>query len=396
MSSASPEPGRKPATPPGGSGQPPAAPTPPERERRGIPGVAIASIVAGILLVLVLLPEVLLYPAEPEAPPQPDWTRELATLQAHNEALEEEVTRLEGLLGGGICRLEDGTLQLPGADPAAPDPANPDPASPDPANPEPGGQKTELPAEILSPELVSATPPAGGAAVPLVELLDNSVALVVAINADGFTTGSAFAVAPGLMLTNRHVIEGATEVWVVNQGLGEVRPAAVRAATPGSGLGERDYALLAVEGAEALPALGFAPLNAAVERLTDVVAAGFPGMLLTTDQQYQALIEGDATAIPSLVLTQGIVTVVQQGGTVPLVVHSAQVSPGNSGGPLVDLCGRVVGINAFVQGDATSAHVNYALAGNDLAAFLAEAGVSPTVIDGACQPQSVAAAATPQ
>ena len=82
---------------------------------------------------------------------------------------------------------------------------------------------------------------------------------------------------------------------------------------------------------------------------------------------------------------------VQAGGAVPLVVHSAQVSPGNSGGPLVDLCGRVVGINTFVQGDQTAAHVNYALSGGDLLGFLKANGVAPQSSAGACNPTAVTA-----
>jgi S1-C subfamily serine protease len=120
-------------------------------------------------------------------------------------------------------------------------------------------------------------------------------------------------------------------------------------------------------------------------------------MLLSTDEQFKSLVQGNAQAVPQLVLTQGIVTVVQEGGSVPLVVHSAQVSPGSSGGPLVDLCGRVLGLNTFVTSDRTAAHVNYALSANDLGQFLQQSGVTPVTQDGTCQPQQVAAtgAATP-
>lgn len=385
-----------PAGPPGAS-EPPGGSEP--TRRRAIPGVAIASVVAGIILVLLLLPEVLLYPQEPEPPPQPDYAAELATLQAHNEALEDEVERLEGLLGAGICRLEDGTLELPGPlspDPANPDPANTDPANPDPANPDPA--RSAIPPEILAPQNATVVPAGGGDPVPLVQLLDGSVGLVLAVGPEGFTTGSAFAVAPGLLVTNRHVVEGASDVWFASAHLGQVQPLEVRAMTPPGGTGERDYALLALSGGASLPPLALAPEPAAAERLTTVVAAGFPGMLLASDQEYRALVEGNTTAIPRLVLTQGIVTVVQDLQGLPLVVHSAQVSPGNSGGPLVDLCGRVLGVNTFVQSDSTAAHVNYALGSGDIAAFLAENGVTAATAGGTCSPQAAPAtvAAAPE
>lgn len=386
----------------GPGGEPPGGDE--RRGRRMIPGVAIASVIAGIVLVVLLLPRVLLYPQEPEPPPQPDWQAELAMLEAHNDALEEEVERLEGLLGAGICRLEDGTLNLPGAndpanpDPADPDPANPDPANPDPAAPDPGGSRSALPPEILSPQGATATPPGGGEPVPLTELLDSSVGLVLAFGQGGFSTGSAFAVAPGLLLTNRHVVEGASEIWVASQHLGEVRAVELAAASAAGTPGQRDYALLSFGSGGGLPPLALAPEAAATERLTSVVAAGFPSMLLQSDQEFRALVEGSATSIPNLVLTQGIVTVVQDQQGLPLVVHSAQVSPGNSGGPLVDLCGRVVGINTFVQSDQTAAHVNYALGSGDIAAFLAEAGVDTVSSGGPCLPQAatVAAAGEPE
>ena len=44
-------------------------------------------------------------------------------------------------------------------------------------------------------------------------------------------------------------------------------------------------------------------------------------------------------------MTQGVVTVVQnRGQDLPIVIHTADISPGNSGGPLIDERGRVVGV----------------------------------------------------
>jgi len=381
----------------------PATPGPdPERQRRFPLGVAIACVVAGIALLVLLLPEVLLYPEEPPAPEPPNYEQELVTLKAHNDALQEEVQRMEQLLGAGVCRVEDGTLTDP-ATPGSTPPGTTPGTIPDPSQPAPTPGTTPAPApgtqgsapEILTPQQAGAVPAADGPAVPLPQLLDQSVTLVIALypGGRGYGTGSGFAVAPGQVATNRHVVEGASELWVVNPAIGGAQPARVVAATPGSTLGQQDYALLAVEGGQALPPLAFAEQAAGPERLTNVVAAGFPGMLLSSDADYQRLIEGDGSAVPSLVLTQGIVTVVQAGGAVPLVVHSAQVSAGNSGGPLVDLCGRVVGINTFVQGDQTAAHVNYALGGADLLGFLKANGAAPQTVAGACNPAAVAATA---
>ena len=364
------------------------------REGRRFPlGVAIASVVAGLILVALLLPQVLLYPDEPVAPPAPDYDAQLALLQAHNEAMQDEVSRLETLLGSGVCRLEDGTLNQPGTAPGTAPGAAPG-TTPGPA-PAPGTAPAPAPGsntllEIPLPSLAQATPSGGGDPVPLPTLLDSSVALVLVQRADGVATGSAVAVAPGYAVTNFHVVEGATEIWLASHALSQVQPVTVMATLGGGALGEQDYALLVLPAGSELRPLAFATAGPAFDRLTPVVAAGYPGMLLNTDEQFKSLVHGDAQAVPQLVLTQGIVTVVQEGGSVPLVVHSAQLSPGSSGGPLVDLCGRVLGLNTFVTSDQTAAHVNYALSGTDLGLFLQQSGVTPATQDGACLPQQVA------
>jgi len=359
------------------------------REGRRFPlGVAIASVVAGLILVALLLPRVLLYPEQPEAPPAPDYDAQLALLRAHNEAMQDEVQRLEQLLGSGVCRAEDGTLAPPGGGTPAPTPGG----TPGPA-PAPGSN-TGLPLQTPLPSQAQATPATGGQPQPLTQLLDSSVALVLAVHPDGFTTGSAVAVAPGFVVTNQHVVAGATEVWLASHALAQVQPVTVKATLGGHEPGQQDYALLALPAGANLQPLAFVAPSDPVERLTPVVAAGYPGLLLNTDEQFKSLIEGNAQAMPQLVLTQGIVTVVQQGGSVPLVVHSAEVSPGSSGGPLVDLCGRVLGLNTFVTSDETAAHINYALSGSDIGQFLQQAGVTPLTQTGACQPQQVATTTT--
>ncbi len=69
------------------------------------------------------------------------------------------------------------------------------------------------------------------------------------------------------------------------------------------------------------------------------------------------------------------------GGT-HTVGHSAEISPGNSGGPLVDECGRVVGVNTFAVVDGAQA--KYALSSADLAAYLKQNGITARVRNDPC------------
>jgi S1-C subfamily serine protease len=60
-----------------------------------------------------------------------------------------------------------------------------------------------------------------------------------------------------------------------------------------------------------------------------------------------------------------------------ILAHSAEVFPGNSGGPLLNECGQVAGINTFIiwsttDGASTGPQVktDFALPADDLALFL--------------------------
>ncbi len=188
--------------------------------------------------------------------------------------------------------------------------------------------------------------------------------------------GSGFFVAPGVLVTNAHVVGGARrdKIWVASSRLGKARQAKLIAKTRSKS--EGDYAILRVPKARGVRALPL--LRTLVRPLAKVVAAGYPGLVVETDAKFRKLKSGDMTAVPGLVFSSGEVSVVQNAETIPLVAHTAKISGGNSGGPLVDQCGRVVGINTFIRYEKSAPSLySYALASKHLLRFLRKHGIEP-------------------
>lgn len=140
----------------------------------------------------------------------------------------------------------------------------------------------------------------------------------------GIVFGSGFPVGPGMVLTNAHVVAG-TQGTTVHNNVGRSLSARVVLFDP-----ERDVAILYV------PRLALAPLGeAAAQAGTQGATVGYPG-------------GGNEVARPAVVNEE----VRAEGRDIygqNLVVRSiwitqADVQPGNSGGPLVDLNGNAIGV----------------------------------------------------
>jgi uncharacterized protein len=175
-------------------------------------------------------------------------------------------------------------------------------------------------------------------------------------------TGTGFAVSEdGQLVTNHHVVAGCAEVRI--QALGQdAVSAAVVARDP-----ENDLALLAAP--VSLPAADFRS-DPAIRAGDSVVAVGFP---------LHGLLASEAN------VTTGTVSALAGiGNDDRFLQMTVPVQPGNSGGPLLDLQGRVVGVvvaklDALQVASATGdipQNVNFAIKAHVVRNFLRATGVA--------------------
>jgi len=202
-----------------------------------------------------------------------------------------------------------------------------------------------------------------------------SRAVVDITNVEGRGGGSGFIVAPGIVVTNVHVVEGGRTFQVVVNGgtRKDAKTGRVIAQYP-----IHDIAILRVEGL-AGQTVSIASREPAQGQ--GVWAMGFPGLAdsFKTDD------------VTSATLTMGIVSRIYGGRTIQgqgagetrLVQHTAEIAPGNSGGPLFDACHRVVGVNTQTVARNASQFL-VAVSATFLPELLRQAGVTPSVSAGRC------------
>ena len=187
----------------------------------------------------------------------------------------------------------------------------------------------------------------GGSLIAQVaERLANSVVTISTTVDDDFGGGRGVGTgvvltSDGEILTNAHVIEDATEVVVRFAGETEPRVAKILASDLGN-----DLALIKVD-------------------VTGLIAATFakPGSVQIGDTVvaigYALALDGGPTVTSGIVSALKRTIETDSGALNSLIQTDAAISSGNSGGPLVNLKGEVVGINtAVARGDSESAANN--------------------------------------
>ncbi|MGE3250833.1 MAG: trypsin-like peptidase domain-containing protein [Hyphomonadaceae bacterium] len=228
--------------------------------------------------------------------------------------------------------------------------------------------------------LLAAGAPAAPAqdADPAVEAAENG-AVRVAVIIDSWqgrflhSTGSGFVVAPNLVATNAHVVAPARDYSGITiaiippngRGLAEAQVVAVSASA--------DLALLRFSGPSPEPLT----ISTVEPRAGDpVVALGYPDV----DDLQRPAMELVRPTPPSR--SSGDIASLRDraptGDLIPTINHEAAISSGSSGGPLLDSCGRVIGVNTWhARGAQTYQGRGVATRTAQLISFLRQAGVTP-------------------
>ncbi len=177
--------------------------------------------------------------------------------------------------------------------------------------------------------------------------------------------GSGFAVAPDKIVTNAHVVREALlddtlTIAVVPSEGEEAEYARALSVDP-----RTDLALLQITGELRLPALTIAGQIA--RNSGEVTAVGYP---MNVDRA-QGLEIGDIFKSQPPVKSIGYLAGARPARQFDSLLHTAPIARGNSGGPLLDGCGRVVGINSFgADSDGSDAEFYFAVSIRELLPFL--------------------------
>jgi pSer/pThr/pTyr-binding forkhead associated (FHA) protein/S1-C subfamily serine protease len=226
-----------------------------------------------------------------------------------------------------------------------------------------------------------------------VKRIEASVFKIYTERKSGMGTGTGFLVnGKRILVTNYHVVVDGEKFYI---GYREGRDGKLVEARLVDRRAHTDLAVL--EAYDDLPGRALTLGDYEPEKLTNVVAVGFPGVadvmkaqsIRTRPELFAAMREPsgfDST------ITPGMVSRIYSATNTPLtqtqvinartVQHNAPINPGNSGGPLIDNCGTVVGVNSFSPKGAQG--VFFSIHSGEVTRFLRELNIVYASVGHAC------------
>ncbi|MCV6600313.1 MAG: FHA domain-containing protein [Cohaesibacter sp.] len=178
---------------------------------------------------------------------------------------------------------------------------------------------------------------------------EEGVYRILASHARGTSLGTGFKISdPGYIVTNYHVIENSRALFVANKNDDTLNGSMARLIWYSA---DQDLAILKTETSLQGPSLTLADIGKSnLEKASEVIAVGFPGVVdrfanAISPKALDKLNRDNAFMDPTV--TKGSIQRLLPSAKRLMIQHSANINSGNSGGPLFDQCGRVIGVNTI-------------------------------------------------
>jgi S1-C subfamily serine protease len=219
---------------------------------------------------------------------------------------------------------------------------------------------------VVPPEATPSLEPSPSSAEAIAQPVVGSVVKIFSAGCGGYVEGTGFTVAPGVVVTNAHVIAGT--------------------ASPGIIVGTRSYSATPVVVDPRLDVAVLrtsAPLGPALRLETQIAPRGTQGAVIGYPENGALRVSQAAVAASFNALGRDI----YGGGLITRQVYelSATILPGNSGGPVVAADGKVLGV--VFSRSTVAAGVGYALTAQAVSGAVAKGVASTTAVStGACPP----------
>ncbi len=246
--------------------------------------------------------------------------------------------------------------------------------------------------------LLAALGEAGFASTFDIRKVEPSVYKIYAVRKKGWGTGTGFLVnGRRTLVTNFHVVVDGEKYFVGYRDGTEGRIVEARVVDRRPGVD-----LAVIETYEDLPGRALTLADFEPEKLTNVVAVGFPGAADvkqdTTVRNLQEMYARfkEPSGLDSTV-TPGVVSRIYSASNTALsetqvinartVQHNASINPGNSGGPLFDECGTVIGVNSFTPKNAQG--LFFSIHSGEVIRLLRELNIAYAAVGHACMAASL-------